>query len=845
MNPSSQSLLLSDGPTDHTIGELMPDSKITDLTALLGSAVAGGDYVPVVDVSDTTMAASGTNKKVAWSGIAALWLPQGSGGLGDVFTTGDPTGATSSTSALQTLIDSVPALGGGTGVPAHTIWIPEGVFDLSGLQITKKAIVFRGMGRGNPADYGSSSAGRGTTLSFGGAAAGTMINIRDSQFIHFEDIFFEGSSAAVPAQLIYFENAGGTSGTNQQLTFARCHFGGYAWSTQAAEPTRPFATIGVRFGGTNANNDQFHFQDCGFEGCTTGLDVQNAQSIWGFLSNVFFDRCGTGLKTAASIEGVNVTATGSTVVDVSISGGRTHISGFYSEGSAKVVSASAGTFSAVGGLITVTDTLTDANFIDHSGNGGGTGGNGLSLHDVFLSDQYTGTPLIKSRGVSSAVPGYVGIYGGNIAQANLDITSPGGSAVASTVVDIHTSTMDVRHVANFTNQTFTGQDNYQTPAFAASFTPDLSQGSTIVVGALSANITVNAPTNGAPGQRFTIVLTENGTGGWTITWNAAYKNLSPDITTASTVNVHHFVWDGTNARQLDADSMRATVLTADGQLLSRASGIPTPITRASLAADAAFTGAYQPLDSDLTSIAALSTTSYGRAFLELANQAATMALLSSSSATASGIVELATDAETVTGTDTVRAVTPAGAAAAYQPLDSDLTSIAAVSTTSYGRAFLALANQAATMALLSAASDTAQGIVELATDAETLTGTDTARATTPANVASVYVKIAQAVNAQTGTTYTLVAGDAGKLVSLSNASSITLTLPQDSDATIAIGTYVDLYQLGAGQVTTVAGTGATLRTSGLTAKARAQYARFGVQKVSANTWSLFGDLAAS
>lgn len=103
----------------------------------------------------------------------------------------------------------------------------------------------------------------------------------------------------------------------------------------------------------------------------------------------------------------------------------------------------------------------------------------------------------------------------------------------------------------------------------------------------------------------------------------------------------------------------------------------------------------------------------------------------------------------------------------------------------------------------------------------------------------------QAINAQTETTYTLAASDCGKLVSLSNASAITLTLPQDSDATIPIGTYVDLYQLGAGQVTVAAGTGATLRVSGLTAKARAQYSRFAVQKVSANTWSLMGDLAAS
>ena len=37
----------------------------------------------------------------------------------------------------------------------------------------------------------------------------------------------------------------------------------------------------------------------------------------------------------------------------------------------------------------------------------------------------------------------------------------------------------------------------------------------------------------------------------------------------------------------------------------------------------------------------------------------------------------------------------------YQPLDSDLTAIAALSTTAYGRAFLALANQAALAALLS------------------------------------------------------------------------------------------------------------------------------------------------
>jgi hypothetical protein len=77
--------------------------------------------------------------------------------------------------------------------------------------------------------------------------------------------------------------------------------------------------------------------------------------------------------------------------------------------------------------------------------------------------------------------------------------------------------------------------------------------------------------------------------------------------------------------------------------------------------------------------------------------------------------------------------------ATYQPADGDLTAIAALATTSYGRALLTLANQAALMALLSAATTSAQGIVELATDTETTTGTDTTRAITPSNLAAAFL----------------------------------------------------------------------------------------------------------
>lgn len=93
--------------------------------------------------------------------------------------------------------------------------------------------------------------------------------------------------------------------------------------------------------------------------------------------------------------------------------------------------------------------------------------------------------------------------------------------------------------------------------------------------------------------------------------------------------------------------------------------------------------AKQPLDSDLTAIAALTTTSYGRALLELADAAA--------GRTAFGLGTAATQPSSAFDA----AGAAAAAQAASQPLDSDLTAIAALTTTSFGRAFLALVDAAA------------------------------------------------------------------------------------------------------------------------------------------------------
>jgi hypothetical protein len=217
--------------------------------------------------------------------------------------------------------------------------------------------------------------------------------------------------------------------------------------------------------------------------------------------------------------------------------------------------------------------------------------------------------------------------------------------------------------------------------------------------------------------------------------------------------------------------------------------------------------------------------------------------VASASETVQGIAELATQAETDTGTDDARIVTPlklqTRLAAFAQPLDSDLTALAALSTTSYGRAFLELANQAALMALLSATSESAQGIIELATQSETDTGTDNARAVTPLKLQTKAVTI----NAQTGTTYIFVLTDQNKWVSFNNASAVTVTVPPNSSVAFPVGTQIEGAQLGAGQVTFAQGSGVTIRNvPGL--KIAAQYGVYGLMKIATDEWVLYGRLAA-
>lgn len=101
-----------------------------------------------------------------------------------------------------------------------------------------------------------------------------------------------------------------------------------------------------------------------------------------------------------------------------------------------------------------------------------------------------------------------------------------------------------------------------------------------------------------------------------------------------------------------------------------------------------------------------------------------------------------------------------------------------------------------------------------------------------------------ALNAQTGTSYTTVLSDDGKLITCDNASAITLTIPPNGTVAYGIGTQINIMQLGAGQVTIAPGAGVTLRSAGSKLKTQAQYAVATCCKIATDTWVVIGNLAA-
>ena len=163
------------------------------------------------------------------------------------------------------------------------------------------------------------------------------------------------------------------------------------------------------------------------------------------------------------------------------------------------------------------------------------------------------------------------------------------------------------------------------------------------------------------------------------------------------------------ATQAELDAEATARAAADAALDTRVDALEAvdPLTQAE--ADAL----YQPVDSDLTAIAALTTTAFGRGLLALADAAAgrtslgvystaqTDAAIAALVDSAPGTLDTLNELAAALGDDPNFATTITTALAGKQPLDADLTAIAALTTTAYGRSLLEAADAAALRTLAS------------------------------------------------------------------------------------------------------------------------------------------------
>jgi hypothetical protein len=124
----------------------------------------------------------------------------------------------------------------------------------------------------------------------------------------------------------------------------------------------------------------------------------------------------------------------------------------------------------------------------------------------------------------------------------------------------------------------------------------------------------------------------------------------------------------------------------------------------------------------------------------------------------------------------------------------------------------------------------------------TLTGTQTLTNKTLTAPVINTAKINLALNAQTGTTYTLVAADSGKLVTSSNASAVVITIPPSIFTT---GEQINVQSIGAGLTSFIGGAGVTVTSTGATSAApvlRAQFSAATIVCTSSNNFTVIGDI---
>jgi len=203
--------------------------------------------------------------------------------------------------------------------------------------------------------------------------------------------------------------------------------------------------------------------------------------------------------------------------------------------------------------------------------------------------------------------------------------------------------------------------------------------------------------------------------------------------------------------------------------------------------------------------------------------------------TAPGLVQLAGDlAGTATSPSVakLKGVSVGNAPTTGQVLTATGTTAASWQTPAAGSSgtLTSVTNSDGTMTIVNGTGPAVTVSAKVGTAAGTVAAGDDARFTT----------IAATTQAAS---YTFALTDAGTVVEGTSASAQTFTIPTHVSVAFPVGTVMEVFQFGSGQITIAGASGVTLLSDGGKVATAGQYATISLRQRSTNVWVLSGDLA--
>lgn len=96
------------------------------------------------------------------------------------------------------------------------------------------------------------------------------------------------------------------------------------------------------------------------------------------------------------------------------------------------------------------------------------------------------------------------------------------------------------------------------------------------------------------------------------------------------------------------------------------------------------------------------------------------------------------------------------------------------------------------------------------------------------------------IKTETGSSYTLIESDLGKMIKFTNSGSITLTIPTDASADFNVGDTIDLLLDSTGTLSVQGASGVTVSAEGSITELNTRYSIASLIKLAANSWMLTG-----